>query len=142
MTFLGAKVVTDQHAGCRDLIGRAHVAVNHSIGQYVDDGGNTTNAIESFWAQLRRVLKGIYHQVRWKHLHRYLTELMWRHNHRGSLVLDQMGMAARNMNGRRLRLRDMRRGGRSALATTAELEKPLPHRGGLELRNVELFSLN
>ena len=41
-------VITDQHAGYNELTGRARVSINHSIGQYVDDDGNTTNAIESF----------------------------------------------------------------------------------------------
>ena len=83
--------------------------MNHSTGQYVDDDGNTTNAIESCWAQLKRVLKGVYHQISIKHLHRYLAELMWRHNHRGTPVLEQMGSLVRRMDGRQLRLMDMRR---------------------------------
>ena len=69
-----------------------------------------------------------------KHLHRYLAELMWRHNHRTTRVLDQMGMAVRNMEGRRLRLRDMMMGGRSVSAMTFELDKLLPSQP-------ELFSL-
>ena len=69
-----------------------------------------------------------------KHLHRYLRELMWRHNHRSYPVLEQMGGAVQNMVGRRLRLRDMRRGGRLVSAMTVELEKSMPLQG-------ELFSL-
>ena len=57
LTLPGIKVVTDQHGGYNDLRGRFRVAINHSIGQYVDDDGNTTNGIESFWAELKRVLK-------------------------------------------------------------------------------------
>ena len=122
----GAKVVTDQHAGYNGLTGRTYVSVNHSLGQYVDDHGNTTNGIESLWAQLKRWLRGTYHQVSVKHLPRYLRELMWRHNHRNSPVLDQMGAVVRNMDGRRLRLRDMRSGGRFVTAMTVELGKFLP----------------
>ena len=116
---------TDQHAGYNELTGRPHVSVNHSTGQYVDDDGNTTNAIESCWAQLKRVLKGVYHQVSIKHLHRYLAELMWRHNHRGTPVLEQMGSLVRRMDGRQLRLMDMRRGGRSASTMVMGRERPL-----------------
>ena len=125
LTLPGAKVITDQHAGYNELTGRTHVSVNHSKGQYVDDDGNTTNGIESLWAQLKRILKVVYHQVSEKHLHRYLAELMWRHNHRGTLVLEQMGTVVRRMDGRRLLLRDMRRGGRSASAAAMGLERPL-----------------
>ena len=134
LTLPGATVVTDQHAGYNGLVGRAHFSVNHSTGQYVDDDGNTTNGIESVWSQLKGVLKGTYRQVSVKHLFRYLAELMWRHNHRSSPVLDQMGAVVWNMEGRRLRLRDMRAGGRSVSAMTVELGKLLP-------LQPELFSL-
>ena len=134
LTLPGIKVVTDQHGGYNDLRGRFRVAINHSIGQYVDDDGNTTNGIESFWAELKRVLKGIFHQVSVKHLHRYLAEVMWRHNHSGSRVLDQMGSVVRNMEGRRLRLRDMRAGGKSVRLADLERDERMPIQG-------ELFSL-
>ena len=126
LTVPGIKVVTDQHGGYNSLTGRVRIAVNHSIGQYVDGEGNTTNAIESFWAQLKGVLKGVFHQVIVKHLHRYLAEVMWRHNHRSSRVLDQMGSVVRNMDGRRLRLRDMRSGGRSVRVAMLERDERKP----------------
>ena len=134
LTLPGTTVVTDQHAGYNELKGRTHIAVNHSKGQYVDDEGYTTNAVESFWAEIRRVLKGIFHQVSLKHLPRYLAEFMWRHNHRTFSVLEQMGAVVRNMDGRQLRLQDMRRGGRSGPASVVELDKPMP-------LQPELFSL-
>ena len=134
LTLPGIKVVTDQHGGYNDLVGRVRIAVNHGIGQYVDDDGNTTNAIESFWAQLKRVLKGVFHQVSVKHLHRYLAEVMWRHNHHNSRVLDQMGSVVHNMVGRRLRLRDMRSGGRSVRVADLERDERMPIQ-------TELFSL-
>ena len=126
LTLPGIKVMTDQHGGYNDLTGRVRVAINHSIGQYVDDEGNTTNGIESFWAELKRVLKGIFHQVSVKHLFRYLAEVMWRHNHSGSRVFDQMGSVVRNMDGRRLRLRDMRACGRSVRLATLEQDDRMP----------------
>ena len=126
LTLPGVKVVTDQHGGYNDLTGRVRVAINHSIGQYVDDEGNTTNAIESFWAELKRVLKGVFHQVSVKHLHRYLAEVMWRHNHSGSRVRDQMGAVVRNMEGRRLRLRDMRAGGKTVRLADLERDERQP----------------
>ena len=135
LTEPGILVITDQHAGYNELTGRARVSINHSIGQYVDNDGNTTNAIESFWAQLKGVLKGVFHQISVKHLHRYLAEVMWRHNHRSSRIFDQMGSVVRNMDGRRLRLRDMRSGGKSVrLATLERGDERMP-------LQPELFSL-
>ena len=134
LTLPGIKVVTDQHGGYNDMTGRLRVAINHSVGQYVDDEGNTTNGIESFWSQLKGVLKGVFHQVSVKHLHCYLAETMWRHNHRGSRVLDQMGSVVRNMEGRRLRLREMRSGGRSVRVASLEREHRFPIQ-------TEMFSL-
>ena len=134
LTLPGTTVVTDQHAGYNELKGRTHIAVNHSKGQYVDDEGYTTNSVESHWAVVKRVLKGIFHQVSVKHLPRYLAEFMWCHNHRAVEVLEQMGAVVRNMAGRQLRLQDMRRGGRSGPASVVELDKPMP-------LQPELFSL-
>ena len=81
------------------------------------------------------MLKGTFHQVSVKHLHRYLSESMWRHNHSDSPVLDQMGSVVRNMDGRRLRLREMRAGGRSLRFGMLEQgqDQRLPLQGGVAL---------
>ena len=59
---------------------------------------------------------GNYHQASLKHLHRYATEFKWRHNHRPDTVLERMEFIVRNMRDRRLTLREMRAGGKSAEA--------------------------
>ena len=133
LTVPGTKVHTDQHAGYQGIPGIVHRSVNHSKGEYVRDGVST-NGIDGFWAVLKRVLKGIFHQVSVKHLHRYLSEITWRFNHATLPVKDQMGQAVRNMVGRGLRLKDMRRGGRSLMATATKVDKF----GALQL---ELLSL-
>ena len=84
----------------------------------------TTNAIESVWAILDRMLMGSYHQVSWKHLPRYIAELVWRHNSRPLKVLDRMASIVSHMSGRRLTLKEMRRGGRAALGTIKSVERP------------------
>ena len=83
-------------------------------------------------SQLKGVLKGVFRQVSVKHLGRYLAEVMWRHNHRSSRVLDQMGSVVRNMDGRRLR--EMRAGGKSVRLADLERDERMPVQG-------ELFSL-
>ena len=58
-----------------------HEFVDHSRKQYVV-GQVTTNAIESFWAVLKRGIIGVYHFVSRKHLQKYVDEFVFRHNTR------------------------------------------------------------
>jgi len=60
-----------------------HKTVNHSAKQYVCDDTHT-NTIESFWAILKRGVKGQFHHVSAKYLHRYLDEFCWRFNYRNN----------------------------------------------------------
>jgi transposase-like protein len=80
-----ARIMTDDWAGYRGLRkeGWTHETVTHSapIFEYVR-GDVHTNSVEGFFGMLRRGLDGIYHSVSKKHLHRYLAEFEFRHNHR------------------------------------------------------------
>lgn len=58
-----------------------HEFVDHSRKQYAV-GQVTTNAIESFWAVLKRGIIGVYHFVSRKHLQKYVDEFVFRHNTR------------------------------------------------------------
>ena len=120
---IGAELHPDQASVYRGVLGIIHESVNHSKGEYVRDGV-TTNSIESVWAILDRMLMGSYHQVSWKHLPRYLGELMWRHNSRPLSVQGRMASVVSNMSGRRLTLKEMRRGGRADLGTIKSVESP------------------
>lgn len=82
-------------------LARPHGAVNHSRGQYVQ-GDCSTNAIESFWAILKRAIMGVFHQLSKKHLQRYVDEFVWRHNHRALSAFQRMELAAASMAGRAL----------------------------------------
>lgn len=78
---LGSTIFTDDHAGyvgLGDLLFK-HDSVNHSEGQY-SDNGVSTNGIESVWAVLKRGVYGVYHQVSKKHLRRYVNEFTFRLN--------------------------------------------------------------
>ena len=119
----GGPLYTDRHSAYLEVPGVDHHAVNHSLGKYVRDGV-TTNAIESVWALLRRKLMGTYHQVSWKHLLRYLAELAWWHNHQDRTMLERMEGVIHGMEGRRLTLREMRRGGRDNLRTVTSAFRP------------------
>jgi len=77
-------VVTDEHSGYWTLPskGFTHKTVNHSAGNFVNDGF-TTNGIENFWSLFKRGIYGIYHNVSNKHIDRYCNEFSYRYNSRG-----------------------------------------------------------
>jgi len=59
--------------------------VNHSAGQYAryrNGAVISSNAVESFFSQLKRSLDGTHHHVSRKHLARYLGEFDFRHSTR------------------------------------------------------------
>lgn len=65
-----------------------HSRVEHSMGEYVryEAGGVVhNNSCESYFSVFKRGMKGIYQHCREKHLHRYLAEFDFRHNHRVAL---------------------------------------------------------
>lgn len=88
---------------------RRHSSVNHSAKEYVrwEDGVCiTTNAIEGFFANLKRGVNGTYHHVSKTHLHRYLSEFDFRHNSRKMNDSDRRETAIRGFAGKRLMYRD------------------------------------
>ena len=76
---------TDEHAayGALSIMGYRHEAVNHRRMEYVcRTTGATTNALEGFWAALKRGINGTHIHVSAKHLPKYLGEFEFRHNRR------------------------------------------------------------
>lgn len=103
----GARVYSDGHWAYTTLEGEyRHRAVQHSVGTYVI-GDVHTNGIESFWSLLKRGIVGVYHQVSTKHLDRYVSEFVGRHNLRDFDTLEQMSLLAQAMRGKRLRYADL-----------------------------------
>ena len=82
-----------------------HETVKHSAGEYVR-GDAYTNSVESSFGILKKVINGIYHSVSKKHLHRYLAEFEFRHNHRGLCDGERVVAAIEAADGKRLRYRD------------------------------------
>ena len=78
----GSLVVTDGHPGYKPLpeFGYIHRVVIHEDGQYVDEDGFTTNAIEGHWSQTKRKYHGIHHYLPPKNAQRYLDESSFRNN--------------------------------------------------------------
>ncbi len=60
-----------------------HGSVKHGKKHWSYKGVNT-NSIESFWALFKRNYHGTYHSMSKKHLQRYINEIAFRFNNRGS----------------------------------------------------------
>ncbi len=60
-----------------------------------------TNGIESFWSMLKRAHKGMFHKMSKKHLQRYVTEFVTRHNMREADTSDQIRHVVAGMVGER-----------------------------------------
>lgn len=80
----GTTIHTDEFGSYRGLdhCGFRHTTVNHKSGEYVSATGATVNAIESYWAQLKRGINGTHISVSGKHLEKYAKEFEFRFNRR------------------------------------------------------------
>ena len=96
----GATVYTDDAKAYKGMPFE-HESVKHSVGEYVNEMAHT-NGIESFWAMLKRAHKGTFHKMSEKHLGRYVSEFVGRHNHRPLDTLDQMSAMVASMTGKQL----------------------------------------
>lgn len=79
-----ANLFTDEGSMYKPLTkeGFSHENCDHKSGQYVSDGGASTNCVEGFWSHFRRCIYGIYHQCSVKYLQRYIDEETFRWNTR------------------------------------------------------------
>jgi transposase-like protein len=71
--------------------GYIHRLVRQEQQEYSDGQGNHINGLEGFWGYLKRMLsaKG---GVRKERLPLYLAEYVWRYNHRGLKIRDQIAL--------------------------------------------------
>ena len=70
-----------------------HQRVKHASGEYVR-GEVHSNTVESYFSIFKRGMRGTYQHCAEKHLHRYLAEFDFRHNHRVALGVDDTDRAA------------------------------------------------
>lgn len=89
---------------------RSHMAVKHSVGEYVREQAHT-NGLESFWSMMKRGFNGVYHHMSPKHLHRYVDEFEGRHNSRPLDTEMQMEEVVRGSANKRLRYQELIAGG-------------------------------
>lgn len=104
-TAKDATVYTDESRAYSGLL-RRHFAVNHSVGEYVNEQAHT-NGMESFWSMLKRGHKGTYHKMSNKYLHRYVDEFQGWHNQRPMDTDEQMADVVKNGVEKRLRYKDL-----------------------------------
>lgn len=102
----GTTVYTDEARGYQGMTDMDHHAVNHGVGEYVNDMAHT-NGIESFWSMLKRGYQGIFHKLSHKQLNRYVNEFCGRHNMRLLDTVDMMLEMVVGMVGKRLRYVDL-----------------------------------
>ena len=117
----GTQVYADESPSY-NAVRRPLETVAHSRREWARDGVST-NAIESFWAEVKRVYHGTNHWWSRKHLHRYVDECVWRHNHLGLSTVERMELITRAMDGRVLEYAEL----------TTDLPEPIPL-GQMELQ--------
>ena len=102
-----ATIYTDDYRGYWQLRKNYnHQSVKHSVSEFVRNQAHT-NGIESFWALLKRGFHGTHHHFSVKHLNRYVQEFAGRFNIREMDTSNQMGTIVKNMDGKRLKYRDL-----------------------------------
>jgi len=69
--------------------GYIHRLVRHEQQKYSDGHGNHINGLEGFWGYLKRML-GAKGGIRRERLPLYLAEYVWRYNHRGQEIREQI----------------------------------------------------
>lgn len=89
----GSRIFTDEYIGYKSLYDSeyTHAIVHHNSGEYVV-GDASTNRVEGFWSQLKRMILGIYHFVSATHLQRYVDEAVFRYNTREQNESDRFRM--------------------------------------------------
>jgi transposase-like protein len=101
-----AQLMTDESA-VYTKVGKpfaSHEVVKHSLYEYVR-GNAHINSAESFFSRLKRQLYGTHHAVSQKHLHRYVTEVAFKHNTRWYEDGERVVRAIHGADGKRLRYR-------------------------------------
>lgn len=104
-----SRLWTDE-ASTYTMVGRwfglGHETVFHAGHEYVR-GEITTNAVESFFGQLKRSIDGTHHAISHEHLHRYLAEFDFRYSTRKMSDSQRLDVLLGRVQGKRLQYRAM-----------------------------------
>lgn len=97
----GSTLITDEYSAYK-RIGRYfnHQVVRHNLGEYKNKDGYSSNNIEGFWSQLKRMIIGVFHKISPKYLQRYCDELTFRFNNRGIKESERLQLMMSRANSR------------------------------------------
>jgi transposase-like protein len=101
-------LVTDESPLYRKAGYKSHKRVFHTIKEYVNKDGFTTNNVENFFGVFKKGMIGTYHFCGEQHLQRYLNEFAFRYSNRSGIGIDdgeRAAIAIRNASGKRLTYR-------------------------------------
>ncbi len=106
-TKVGATVTTEEAKGYNTLVPFFdHERVNHSVPEYVHDMARA-NGNESFWTMLKRCYQGAFNHVSPQNPHRFVSEIIGRHNTRNADTIKQMKDKVAGIIGKRLVDKDL-----------------------------------
>jgi transposase-like protein len=107
----GSIIVTDEWQGYDGLENDYHrEVVDHGRGRYVNTSGFTTNRIEGFWSQFKKVVIGTYHnRISRNHLKLYADEISYRFNTREYSSDTRMNVLLQGTAGKRLTYNELTR---------------------------------
>lgn len=102
-----ATIMTDELPVYRKLAKpfAGHKSVNHSEREYVGKDGATSNEVESYFANLKRGIYGVFHHVSSQHLQRFVDEFDFRWSNREASDTERTFQALRQVDGKRLTYR-------------------------------------
>ena len=73
--------------------------VFHTINEYVNKDGYTTNNVENFFGIFKKGMVGVYHFCGEQHLQRYLNEFAFRYSNRSGVGINDTMRAALTLKG-------------------------------------------
>ncbi len=101
-------LVTDESPLYRKAGYKKHEKVFHTIKEYVNKDGFTTNNVENFFGVFKKGMVGVYHFCGEQHLQRYLNEFAFRYSNRSGLGVsdgERAALIAKRIGGKRLTYR-------------------------------------
>jgi hypothetical protein len=102
-------LVTDESQLYKKAGYRSHKKVFHTIKEYVNKEGFTTNNIGNFFGVFKKGMVGTYHFCGEQHLQRYLNEFSFRYSNRSGLGVsdgERAALAIKGAEGKRLTYRN------------------------------------
>lgn len=108
-----ATIMSDEWIGYKGIgqhFEGGHQTVNHSAREYATPQGISSNEVESYFANLKRGIYGVFHHVSSKHLQKYVDEFDFRWSNRDVSDTERTFRAIAQTGGKRLTYRKVAEG--------------------------------